>query len=142
MPAGRSTRSSCRGSLTTSTATAGRCARSAATSSRRPAPRWSPATIATAGRRCARRTADAAPWLHRTSYRSSMRHAATVLPALVAAALLAPAAPPARVVLVATGDGAATLTDVATNQVVARIPVGGRTRATAAAPDGSRGYVA
>src|SRR4051812_38618966 len=71
-----------------------------------------------------------------------MRHAATVLPALVAAALLAPAAASARVVLVATGDGAATLTDVATNAVVARIPVGGRTRATAAAPDGSRGYVA
>src|SRR3954469_11651282 len=71
-----------------------------------------------------------------------MAQPATVLPALVAAALLAPAAASARVVLVATGDGAATLTDVATNQVVARIPVGGRTRATAAAPDGSRGYVA
>src|SRR3954451_17569992 len=71
-----------------------------------------------------------------------MRRFATVLPALLAAALLAPAAASARVVLVATGDGAATLTDVATNQVVARIPVGGRTRAVASAPDGSRGYVA
>ena len=37
---------------------------------------------------------------------------------------------------------AATLTDVATNQVVHAIPVGGRSRAVAAAPDGSRGYVA
>src|SRR4051794_39758661 len=71
-----------------------------------------------------------------------MRRFATVLPALVAAALLAPSAASARVVLVATGDGAATLTDVATNAVVARIPVGGRSRAVAAAPDGSRGYVA
>src|SRR4051794_3261989 len=71
-----------------------------------------------------------------------MRRFATVLPALIAAALLAPSAASARVVLVATGDGAATLTDVATNQVVGRIPVGGRSRAVAAAPDGSRGYVA
>src|SRR4051795_4665021 len=70
-----------------------------------------------------------------------MRRFATVLPALTAAALLAPSAASARVVLVATGDGAATLTDVATNQVVARIPVGGRSRAVAAAPDGARGYV-
>ena len=72
-----------------------------------------------------------------------MRRITTVLAALVAAAaLLAPAAAHARVVLVATGDGTATLTDVATNQVVTRIPVGGRSRAVAAAPDGSRGYVA
>src|SRR4051794_31869810 len=71
-----------------------------------------------------------------------MRRFATIAPALIAAALLAPSAASARVVLVATGDGAATLTDVATNQVVARIPVGGRSRAAAAAPDGSRGYVA
>src|SRR4051794_1668326 len=71
-----------------------------------------------------------------------MRRFATVLPALLAVALLAPAAASARVVLVATGDGAVTLTDVETNRIVAQIPVGGRTRATAAAPDGSRGYVA
>src|SRR3954449_7137318 len=71
-----------------------------------------------------------------------MRRFAPIAPALIAAALLAPSAASARVVLVATGDGAATLTDVATNQVVARIPVGGRSRAVAAAPDGSRGYVA
>src|SRR6185312_7024066 len=48
----------------------------------------------------------------------------------------------ARVVLVATGDGTATLTDVTTNKVVARIPVGGRARGAAVAPDGTRGYVA
>src|SRR3954468_23520421 len=70
-----------------------------------------------------------------------MRRFATVLPALLAVALLAPAGASARVVLVATGDGTATLTDVATNQVVARVPVGGRTRAALAAPGGSRGLV-
>src|SRR3954470_3437820 len=71
-----------------------------------------------------------------------MRRFATVLPVLLLFALLAPARAHARVVLVATGDGTATLTDVATNQVVARVPVGGGTRAAVAAPDGSRGYVA
>src|SRR3954447_16093012 len=71
-----------------------------------------------------------------------MRRFATVLPVLLLFALLAPAGAHARVVLVATGDGTATLTDVATNQVVARIPVGGRSRAAAAAPDGARGDVA
>src|SRR4051794_1590918 len=71
-----------------------------------------------------------------------MRRFATVLPVLLLFALLAPAGAHARVVLVATGDGTATLTDVATNQVVARVPVGGRPRAAVAAPDGSRGYVA
>src|SRR3954454_8061548 len=71
-----------------------------------------------------------------------MRRFATLVPALVAVALLAPAAASARVVLVATGDGTATLTDVATNRVVTRVPVGGVSRAAAAAPDGSRGDVA
>src|SRR5687768_13061293 len=71
-----------------------------------------------------------------------MRRFATVIPLLTVAALLAPAAAHARVVVVATGDGTATLTDVATNQVVARAPVGGRSRAAGVAPDGSRGYVA
>src|SRR3954471_17305044 len=71
-----------------------------------------------------------------------MRRFATVLPALLALGLLAPAAASARVVLVATGDGTATLTDVATNKLVARIPVGGRSRAAAAAPAASRGYIA
>src|SRR5215212_1849143 len=69
-----------------------------------------------------------------------MRRLAPILAVL--AAFLAPAAAHARVVVVATGDGTATLTDVATNQVVARVPVGGRSRAAAVAPDGSRGYVA
>ena len=45
-------------------------------------------------------------------------------------------------VVVASGDANATLTDVSTSKVVARIPVGGRSRAAVAAPDGSRGYVA
>ena len=70
----------------------------------------------------------------------SMRQLTPVL-AFLAALAVVPAAQ-ARVVLVATGDGTATLTDVATNQVVARVPVGGRSRAAAAAPDGSRGYIA
>ena len=60
---------------------------------------------------------------------------------LLAALAVVPAAH-ARVVLVATGDSAATLTDVTTNKVVARIPVGARSRAAAIAPDGTRGYVA
>src|SRR4051794_2560008 len=71
-----------------------------------------------------------------------MRRFATVLPVLLLFALLAPAGAHARVVLVATGDGTATLTDVATNQVVARVPVGGRSRAAVAAPGRPRGYVA
>ena len=70
----------------------------------------------------------------------SMRHVTTVS-VLLAALAVAPAAH-ARVVVVASGDGAATLTDVTTNKVVARIPVGGRSRAAAVAPDGTRGYVA
>src|SRR5215218_10560927 len=69
-----------------------------------------------------------------------MRRLAPILAVL--AAFLAPAAAHARVVVVATGDGTAALTDVTTNQVVARVPVGGRSRAAVAAPDGSRGYVA
>src|SRR5258706_16394961 len=69
----------------------------------------------------------------------------TLLPALLAmlaGCLLLPAAAGARVVIVAGGDGAATLTNVSTNRIAARIPVGGRSRAAAASPDGSRGYVA
>src|SRR6476659_9761313 len=65
-----------------------------------------------------------------------------LLLASLAAVLTLPAAAGARVIIVASGDGAATLTDVTTNKVVARIGVGGRTRAAAAAPDGSRGFVA
>ena len=56
--------------------------------------------------------------------------------------LIPAAAPEARVVVVATGDGNVTLTEVSTNRIGARIGVGGRTRAVAVAPDGSRAYVA
>ena len=70
----------------------------------------------------------------------SMRQLTPVL-VLLAALAVVPAAH-ARVVVVATGDGTATLTDVTTNKVVARIPVGGRARGAAVAPDGTRGYVA
>src|SRR5215218_2125914 len=74
-----------------------------------------------------------------------LKEAVRLLPAavcVVLAGLLVPADASARVVLVATGQGTATLTDVATNRVVARVPVGGRSRGVAVAPDGSRGYVA
>ena len=54
----------------------------------------------------------------------SMRQRTSVLVVLSALAVV-PAAH-ARVVVVASGDGAATLTDVTTNRVVARIPIGGR----------------
>jgi Ca2+-binding RTX toxin-like protein len=65
------------------------------------------------------------------------------VPVILAAATLAVApSADARVVVVASGDSAATLTDVTTNKVVARVAVGGRTRAAAVAPDGTRGYVA
>src|SRR4051794_39464354 len=70
----------------------------------------------------------------------SMRQLTPVL-AVLAALAMVPAAH-ARVVVVASGDGAATLTDVTTNKVVARIGVGARSRAAAVAPDGTRGYVA
>ena len=70
----------------------------------------------------------------------SMRRLTPVLAVLFAFALV-PAAH-ARVIVVAGGDGAATLTDVTTNKVAARIAVGGRSRAAAVAPDGTRGYVA
>src|SRR3954470_5579397 len=59
---------------------------------------------------------------------------------LICASVLAPAAAQARGVVVATGDANATLTDVSTSRIVARVPVGGRSRAAAVAPDGSRGY--
>jgi hypothetical protein len=55
----------------------------------------------------------------------------------VAALAVAPAAY-ARVVVVASGDAAATLTDVTTNKVVARVSVGGHTRAAAVAAAGTR----
>src|SRR3954469_25932929 len=70
----------------------------------------------------------------------AMRQLTPVLAVLSAFAVV-PAAH-ARVVVVASGDGAATLTDVTTNRVVARIAVGARSRPAAVAPDGTRGYVA
>jgi DNA-binding beta-propeller fold protein YncE len=57
-----------------------------------------------------------------------------------AAALAAPAH--ARVLLVAAGDANATLVDVSSGRLVARVAVPGRARAVAVAPDGVRGYVA
>ena len=44
--------------------------------------------------------------------------------------------------LVATGNATATLLDVQSGALVARVPVAGGTRSVAVAPDGSRGYVA
>src|SRR4051812_14585744 len=64
-----------------------------------------------------------------------------LLATALASLVLAPAAG-ARVLLVATGDANATLTDVSSGKVVARVAVPGRTRAVAVAPDGVRGYVA
>src|SRR4051812_34699494 len=63
----------------------------------------------------------------------------SVVVALIAAAV-APVAH-ARVMLVATGRPVATLLDVQSGALVARLPVGGATRAVAVAPDGVRGYV-
>src|SRR5215211_5331147 len=51
----------------------------------------------------------------------------------------APAAS-ARVVVVAGGNRAATLVDVSTNAVAARVTLPGRTRTVAVAPDGSRAW--
>ena len=56
------------------------------------------------------------------------------------AGALAPAAA-ARVVVVAGGDRAATLVDVSTNAVVARVALPGRARTVAVAADGSRAWV-
>ena len=62
--------------------------------------------------------------------------------ACLLAALAAPSAAGARVVVVASGDANATLADVSTNRVVNRVGVGGAARAVAVAPDGSRAFVA
>ena len=75
-------------------------------------------------------------------------HRPTIAPLLAAAtlalalALTGAGAAQARVVVVATGTGQTVLTDVPSNDVVARLALGGPTRAVAAAPDGSRAYVA
>jgi Ca2+-binding RTX toxin-like protein len=61
---------------------------------------------------------------------------------LIACFLLPVSAAEGRVVVVATGDANATMTEVSTNRVSSRIGLGGRTRGVAVAPDGSRAYVA
>jgi DNA-binding beta-propeller fold protein YncE len=64
---------------------------------------------------------------------------------LLSLALLAAAVPaasaPARVVVIAGGDRFATLTDVSTNAVVARVALPGRAHTVALAPDGSRAWL-
>ena len=65
-----------------------------------------------------------------------------LLPALTLFLLAAAPAAQARVMVVATGNAFATLLDVQSGALVARVPVAGGTRAVAVAPDGSRGYVA
>ena len=65
-----------------------------------------------------------------------------LLPALTLLLLAAAPAAHARVMVVATGNAFATLLDVQSGALVARVPVAGGTRAVAVAPDGSRGYVA
>jgi YVTN family beta-propeller protein len=69
---------------------------------------------------------------------------APLTPILLAATLALVAAPAAqaRVLAVATGTPTAVLTDIPSNKVVARLALGGPTRAVAASPDGARGYVA
>src|SRR3954454_22123662 len=64
------------------------------------------------------------------------------LPLLALLALLA-CAPlaGARVVVVAGGDRAATLTDVSTDRVAGRVALPGRARTVAVAPDGSRAWL-
>jgi hypothetical protein len=64
-----------------------------------------------------------------------------LLPLLIVLPFLAAPAAEARVLLLATGDSAGTLTDVQSGNVVARVPMPGRSRAVAVAPDGVRGYV-
>ena len=67
-----------------------------------------------------------------------------VRPLLLAFAMLlcVPAAASARVVIVATDTSNAVLIDTRTNAVVGSVALPGKTRAVAAAPDGTRGYLA
>ena len=68
----------------------------------------------------------------------------SVRPLLLAFAMLlcVPAAASARVVIVATDTSNAVLIDTRTNAVVGSVALPGKTRAVAAAPDGTRGYLA
>src|SRR3954451_23134737 len=73
----------------------------------------------------------------------SMMRPSPVLPMLVLLVALLCATPAqARVMLAATGEPVATLLDVQSGALVARVPVAGAARAVAIAPDGVRGYVA
>ena len=92
---------------------------------------WSrPRTIRRRGRAASRRgERSTGPQLVRT------------LLACLAFVLLAPAAE-ARVVLVATGGSSLALIDTGSNLATASPPLPGATRGVAAAPDGSRAYVA
>ena len=60
----------------------------------------------------------------------------------LAVLLIVPAAASARVVIVATDTANAVLIDTRTNTVVGSVALPGKTRAVAAAPDGTRGYLA
>src|SRR5882757_7316697 len=71
----------------------------------------------------------------------AMPRASSLVLAAAAVLLLPSATAQARVIVVAGGDAAATLTDVSTNKVAARIPLAGKARGAAVAPDGSRAYV-
>jgi Ca2+-binding RTX toxin-like protein len=72
---------------------------------------------------------------------TAMRRLA-LLPALALCALALASAAQARVMLVASGQGTATLLDVSSGALVARVPLPGAARDVAIAPDGVRGYVA
>src|SRR4051812_44544650 len=64
------------------------------------------------------------------------------LGAVLAVALLLPAAASARVAVVASGTTKAVLVDTGSNAVAGALALPGRTRAVAAAPDGTRAFVA
>ena len=74
-----------------------------------------------------------------TASMTATRLLAALLTTAGAAGALAATAD-ARVVVVADGGKSATLTDVVTNKVVLRVPVGGVARAAAVSPDGVRGF--
>ena len=72
---------------------------------------------------------------------TAMRRTLTAALLLPAALLAAAGSAHARVMVVASGTGSATLLDVSSGNVVARVPLSGAARDVAIAPDGTRGYV-
>src|SRR3954453_1672766 len=64
------------------------------------------------------------------------------LGAVLAVALLLPAAASARVAVVASGTTKALFVDTGSNAVAGALALPGRTRAVAASPDGTRAFVA